>query len=410
MRRVGPSPKLRLRPNWMLIIRVSLLAVLLGGCRDESSTQTRSIQPSTVPEKAETRCPLLTRVVRDLTLTKACSPYTLGVGGMDVIQGATLTIEAGVELRFRGDDWLEVGAAGSPGRLIARGTAEAPIVFGLGNKTASAGWLGVWFASGTLEGSVLSHAIVRDAGGLNPMHKPPLPLGGITLTGVKPGVLTLGDVRLEKCRQGGLRMTESHVQLGALSFSDMEEGINVDAPGLGQITEPAQFSAVSRNVVRGGRVEKDSVWVAQALPFVVEGDIQVGGPSEPKLTLGAGLELRFAKSRGLVVGADQPGGLVAEGTRERPIKLTASDPGQTWSGLRLMRHTARGTRLSFVDVGRTEGEAAIAVYSEPGRVEIRDGNFSANARDVFVGCGSKPVLGKNEYGSSSGLARQESCK
>jgi len=345
-----------------------------------------------------------------LTLTKACSPYTLGVGGMDVIDGATLTIEPGVELRFRGDDWLEVGAAGAPGRLIAKGTPEEPIVFNLGNTTAGAVWLGVWFHSGTLEGSVLSHAVVSDAGALNPMHEPPLPLGCISLTGVKPGALRLSDVRLERCNYGGLRMTDSHVELGTLSFSDMEEGLNVDAASLGQITRPAQFSRVARNVIRGGSVAKDSAWVAQGLPFVVEGDIQVGGPSEPKLALGAGLELRFAKSRGLVVGADQPGSIVAEGTRERPIKLTASEPGQTWSGLRLMRHTAQGTRLSFVDVGRTQGEAAIAVHSEPGRVEIRDSSFSENSRDVFVGCGSKPVLGKNKYASSSGLARQESCK
>jgi hypothetical protein len=345
-----------------------------------------------------------------LTLTKACSPYTLAVGGMDIIDGATLTIEPGVELRFRGDDWLEVGAAGAPGRLIAKGTPEEPIVFDLGNKTAGAVWLGVWFASGTLEGSVLSHAIVRDAGGLNPMHKPPLPLGCISIMGVKPGALSLSDVRLEKCNYGGLRMTDGHVELGTISFSDMEEGINVDAASLGQISQPAQFSGVSRNVIRGGSVLQDSAWVAQSLPFVVEGDIQVGGPLEPKLVLGAGLELRFAKSRGLVVGAEQPGGIVAEGTRERPIKLTASEPGQTWSGLQLLRHTLQGARLSFVEVGRTEGEAAIAVHSERARVEIRDSSFSANSRDVLVGCGSKPVLGKNNYGSSSGLVRQQPCK
>jgi hypothetical protein len=76
----------------------------------------------------------------------------------------------------------------------------------------------------------------------------------------------------------------------------------------------------------------------------------------------------------------------------------------------LLRHTLPGARLSFVDVSQTEGEAAIAVHSERARVEIRDASFSANSRDVFVGCGSKPVLGKNNYASSSGLVRQKSCK
>jgi hypothetical protein len=356
------------------------------------------------------QCPLPTRVVSDLTLTKACSPYTLGVGGMDIIDGATLTIEPGVELRFRGDDWLEVGAAGAPGRLIAKGTAEEPIVFELGNTNAGAAWLGVWFASGTLEGSVLSHAIVRDGGGLNPMHEPKLPLGCISLTEVKWGALRLSDVAMERCNQGGLRMTDSHVDLGTLSFSDMQEGINVDAASLGQITEPAKFSKVARNVLRGGSVAQDAAWVAQPLPFVVQADIQVGSPNEPKLVLGAGLELRFAKSTGLVVGADQPGSIVAEGTRERPVKLSASEPGQTWSGLQLLSHTLQGARLSFVEVAGTEGEAAIAVHAERARVEIRDSSFSANSRDVFVGCGAKPVLGKNKYASSSGLVRQQPCK
>ena len=375
-----------------------------SACKDEPSSETRQVQAAT----AASTCPAAGAVKRDVTLTKKCSPYRQPMGGIDVINGATLTIEAGVEIIFNPNDWLEVGAGGKPGRLIAKGTAEEPIVFTAAGSDTDRGWMGVWFHSGTLEGSVLSHAVVRRAGGLNPLEKPKLPLGCITLTGVKPGSLEIADVRTERCIHGGLRMTESQVRLGSLSFANMPVGFNVDAASAGQILQAALLSDVPQHVIRGGNVTGDARWLPQPVPYVVEGDVRVGGANSPKLTLAAGLELRFAKSRSLVVGEEQPGSLSAEGSAEAPVTLTSAK--EPWGGVRFMSQTLEGSRLSYVKVGQTSGEAAVAVRSEPGRVEIRDSTFSENADDVLVGCGAKPKLASNRFGSKSGPSAEKPCK
>lgn len=350
-------------------------------------------------------------VNRDLTLTKACSPYAQPYGGVDIVEGATLTIEAGVELRFMGSDWLEVGAAGKPGRLIAKGTPEEPIVFTSADPDPKQHWLGVWFHSGTLEGSVLSNVIVRRAGGLNRLARPNLLLGCVTLTGVERGALQISNLDLQDCINGGLRMTDSHARLSGISFSDMLVGLDVDALSAGQLTEPAAVRGVSHHAIRGGDVAADATWIAQSIPYVVQGDVRVAGEQHPVLTLKPGLELRFAKSAGLSVGGEAPGGLGAEGTADAPIRLTAAEADAGWKGVRLMSHTEPGTRLSFVRVEQaTDGDAAISVHTEPGRVRIQDTSFDSNATDVLVGCGSKPALANNRYGAKAGLREQKPCK
>jgi hypothetical protein len=380
-------------------------ALLLAGCvNKEKPSEPAAIGKPAAEQPVPPVCPVAGKVDHDVTLTKACSPYHQPRGGIDVVNGATLTIEAGVEMRVFGLDWLEVGAGGEPGRMIAKGTAEEPIVFTVEDPAEAKQWLGIWFHSGTLAGSVLSHAVVRRGGGDNRHSKPNLLMGCLTLTGVKPGMLLIDAVTVEGCVNGGLRMSNSHVQLGALSFIDTSQGFVVDAESAGQITQPAQYRGVSENVIRGGTLTADARWSPQAVPYVVESDINVGGPSSPKLTLAAGTELRFAKAQGLVVGAEQPGSLIVEGTQEAPVKLGAKAAGEPWSGVRLQDQAQSGTRLSYARITDSAGEGAVAVSAKAAPVSLQNTSFSGNATDVLLGCGAK--LGadsNNQYASKRGL-------
>ncbi len=387
-------------------------AQLLGSCVPPGEEQTNEkLQPAPVEQKSTAgSCPVAAAVNQDITLYKRCSPYLQPGGGIDVVNGATLTIEAGVELRFVDKDWLEVGAGGEPGRLIAKGTPEEPIVFTTVSPETEPTWLGVWFHSGTLANSVLSHAVVRQAGGSNTHSRPNLLQGCITLTGVKPGVLSIGQVQVEKCVNGGFRMTDSHVKLSGVSFVDTEQGFVLDAASAGQVTDQAEYRGVLHNLIHGGIVAADARWIPQAVPYVVNGDINVQGAGSPTLSLAPGLELRFGKSVALRVGVDQPGGIRAEGTREALVKLTANTQQEPWQGLQLMAQTSPDSRLKFVEIGETKGTAAVALNSEPGRVSISDSTFSRNETDLLVGCGAKPTLAGNRYASPRGLVQQASCK
>lgn len=115
-------------------------------------------------------------VDRDLTIV-AQPVFTDVDGSIDVVDGATLTLSAGTELRFPTEDWLRIGPNGSAGRLVANGTAEDKVVLGSVDEGATtASWLGVYFESGTLSGSALTHTVVKQ-GGQDAFSS----LGGITI-------------------------------------------------------------------------------------------------------------------------------------------------------------------------------------------------------------------------------------
>lgn len=112
----------------------------------------------------------------DETWDLARSPFLVSTNAT-VEQGATLTIEPGVEVLFREGVGLRVGIDGlnpdRTGTLIADGTAAQPIVFGLAIP-GSALWTGVQFGRDAedgiastdgryVRGSIIRHALISDA-------------------------------------------------------------------------------------------------------------------------------------------------------------------------------------------------------------------------------------------------------
>ncbi len=123
-------------------------------------------------------------VLQDATIPERGLPFLVGENAdtsIDVGDGrtehgaATLTIEPGVELRFGGPNTTakirvrahNVGGISTPqGTLVARGTAEKPIVFTSQNKTPAAGdWMGIYVESGITSSAAIDHAVVEFAGG-----------------------------------------------------------------------------------------------------------------------------------------------------------------------------------------------------------------------------------------------------
>lgn len=112
---------------------------------------------------------------RDATMRALSVPYVVGgdwgepflVGGTDGSL-ATLTIEAGVELRFQPNTGLRVlSPGGQPGgTLVAQGTADAPVVFTSNSATPQPGdWSNLWFETPMDGRTLLSHVEIAYAGG-----------------------------------------------------------------------------------------------------------------------------------------------------------------------------------------------------------------------------------------------------
>jgi hypothetical protein len=106
-------------------------------------------------------------IIADTTWTKANSPY-LVTGSVFLSGGITLTIEPGVEVRFAGNYSIEID-----GIFIARGTADAPIIFG---SATDQYWGNIYFRDAStdaeydaaghyIDGSIMQYCTVEYAGG-----------------------------------------------------------------------------------------------------------------------------------------------------------------------------------------------------------------------------------------------------
>ena len=194
------------------------------------------------------------RIEVDTTLYKACSPYVLKRGGIDVVYDAVLTIEPGVEVQLNDGDWLEISADYTQGAsIIARGTPEEPIVLtsrepgNLKNGT----WFGLWLNKGTARGSVLSNVIIRAAGGDNAFFKPAMVHGCLTLTEIPEGTIKLENVQLENCLNAGLVLRRSRPALSGLVVKDSPVGVLLDGVPLDFIRPDFVQERVATPVLEG---------------------------------------------------------------------------------------------------------------------------------------------------------------
>lgn len=396
---------------------LGVLAFAAGGCRERPREHTSApvASGSAVPSEAAASCDKSGGVfAKDVLFKRACSPYLLS-SGIQVVNGATLTIEPGVELQFPKGASLEVGVAGKPGRLVAEGSDELPIVLSAATASeaavpgaaapARATWGGVRFGPGTLPGSVLARLGVSAAGAPDSAEA-----GCVTATEVKHGALRLAYVNLDTCQNSGLFMRDSAVQLGPMKIANSPAGIVSDAPSVAALPVGIQYEAVPLNVITGGKISQNTVWAPQGRPYLIRGDIEVGGTPPPALILQAGVELRFKANTALSVGAEAPGILKAMGSKESPVRIRGeAEPGaegSAWRGLRFGKAAGPGSSLEYVELSGAGADGGVRIETSPKSVVIRDSSFSSNALDVSAGCQSQPELTRVQFSSKRGLVRE----
>jgi hypothetical protein len=288
---------------------------------------------------------------KDLTLTRACSPYLIK-STIRVEANRTLTIEPGVTLKFDKGTGLDVGYADA-GKLVAQGTAAAPIVLTTGAATPTAGdWNGVNFYGDTMAGSVLTHVALDYCGKTN--------VGCIEgQSGVPSGAVAIDHVTIDHVGAGGdgiiengtnlaFKITNTTFVAGAIPAGRF--AITMDATSFAGIGAGNVYNGAPINV-DGGTVATSATWLNPGTPIVVTETIRVEGTTSPILTLSPGTLLQFAANTALFVGYGNPGQLLATGTATAPIVLTskATTPGPgDWDGIQLYNGTANGTKLAYL--------------------------------------------------------------
>lgn len=358
-----------------------------GGAGGESAAAggaggAAATKPEETP-KATAGCALPGQVSADVTLTKGC---TLTVKeNVTVSDGATLTIEAGVTLSFPADVLISV----QQGRLVAKGTAEAPVRFTSASKTPAAGdWVGIGFNEQTQAGTVLEHVVVEYAGRQGPLQ------GAIDVRAKLNKRISISASNFRNNDQAAIHAVgedSSFAKFEGNTFEGNKVSLHIRAEMLGSVGPNNKFGTPIEVV---GAVETTQTWPAVDVPIIVTEYMQIGGEkSAAILTLPEKATLKFAMSTYIEVGIGNGGGLVAKGV----TFASNNEPPNAgdWVGI-LLRDKATSTVLDGCTVthaGREEasGKGAVTYGGAklgPG-IKITNTTFKDNQQAAIWGVEGK---------------------
>ncbi len=141
----------------------------------------------------------------------------------------------------------------------------------------------------------------------------------------------------------------------------------------------------------GGQVHSGKInpagetWTACGSPHFVKGDFLVEGLESPVLTIEAGAVVRFEKNASLVIGDEEPGGLIVQGTANQPAVFTADSTGPSagfWTGIHFGEVALRdkasinGARIEYA--GGDHGALYLGAAGRELDVTVKDTEFKNN--------------------------------
>lgn len=284
------------------------------------------------------------------------------------LEAVVLTLEAGVEVQLARGKAIQVSPGGGAAGLVALGSAAAPVVLSGQAASAAGSWAGLSVRPGaSVGGVVLQDVIIRAAG-----------QGGEGALDIDGAEVHLERLRIEDCAGPGLwlrdagRLDEDSLQLSVVRC---EVPVRLAPAAVGDLL-PLELVAED-NARQWIEVDGDDAlvrsarWLDLGLPYALLTSVKVDGTADAPavLTLGTGATLLFQNGKGLYLGErGGAAGLLAEGTRERPVRflpLSAEEPG-AWSGISFQAATLEGSALRHFEVAFAGGPGVT------GAVEVRD--------------------------------------
>ena len=404
-----------------LVVVLALVPSAGLGCHSESRAAGSDAQSKAVGGGPQTEpvallpgatCSFPTRIHEDTSIAAGCvADVTRNVL---VENGSTLTIEPGVTLRFADSSYLEIGHKGS--RLVAKGTADKPIVFTSGAANKRPGdWIGLVFDDGIGEqGSTIEHAVIEYAG--RDSHGGH---GAITVfTAFPAGRVNVRDVVFRHNNLAAVSDTFDGATFGAFErnrFENDAAALRVSAAVLAGIGAGNDFGSDAIEVL-GGTIAHPGAFPALTGGILVSRPILVAGAENAKLTLPRGLTLKFAKGTWLEIGVGAPGALDAAGVTFTSAEKTRK-PGD-WIGV-LFGDQSRSSRIaeSVLEYAGGEdhgGDGAVTFVGKKSWQSLDVGifgdtfrdNLQAHLSDNGEGC-IKAIDPKNANGFAGNV---EPCK
>ncbi|MCK6683898.1 MAG: right-handed parallel beta-helix repeat-containing protein [Thermoanaerobaculia bacterium] len=272
-------------------------------------------------------------------------------GSISVYNGATLTIQAGVTVRFRQNTALDLGW-GSPGYLSIQGNSGEPVLLTTDQATASAGW---WHGVITRPGATANLAYTTIEGGGYSSN-----WGGFSADG---GTTTLDHVTVRLSQYAALRLNggTTTVTNSTITGTTAGDGLGVDMYPPASLTmtgssvtgnagaalalrNGASLNGMTGMTVSGNgydviRFRSTGIFVSDTfkslgVPYWPDGSISVYNGAT--LTIQPGVTVRFRENTVLDVGYGTPGTLSIQGDAGQPVLLTTDQVSPTagwWNGV-----------------------------------------------------------------------------
>lgn len=303
------------------------------GVAVKQEADTAAPSPAPTPSEPTTDvvdCPQTLTGVESQARTIASSCASVRVRGQYVIDGGSLTIAAGVELRFEPGAVLEVGRD-RPGVLTVQGTPEQPVRMIADSVSDSGRWQGVRLHA-RASGSSLTQLEIAGAG-TSDQAALRIAASDVTIAGLKvrPGK----GLALELVGEVGPAM--SGVELSGTGVI-----ARATASAVASLTD-AKLDPSAQIAILPGKIATRVEWPPHI--YRIDGVVRIEGEAQQgaQLSLTPGTELRFGPDARLVVGGLGPGSLSASGTPlDAAIPPTAApDLGPPRAG-RIRLRTAEG--------------------------------------------------------------------
>ena len=317
---------------------VALFLVCLAGCETNDVLDPQGTDDGPDPQVT---CETLSgAITEDTTLSHPCYEVT---GTVEVIDGATLTIDAGVTLKFAEEVQMTV----SSGSLVAVGTADEPITF-TGMESTRGYWGGLRFTNSNSTSNALRYVTIEYGGGYWDAN--------LIVTSGATGVckVAVSDCTLRESGTYGFLIegydtTVTTFANNTITGNAMGAG-KIAAKLVGDLDDSSTYTGNDEDIVWifEGTVETDQTWPAIDVPYYV--DTSTGLYIEADLTISPGATLEFADTNERLYVA-YTGSLYAVGTAANPITLTgATLTAGSWGGVRYDGTQSASNRLEYVEI------------------------------------------------------------
>ncbi len=268
------------------------------------------------------KLPEHSQVNADWTLSKGCSMVVKDT--IHVAEGATLTIEAGVTLKFETNlgVWIDYG------KIVAKGTADEPIVLTSNNKSPGKGdWSGVRFADKTSAGTVFDNVKFEYTG-----HDDNGKAAISSYGRVSPGRLSITNCTFDHAEDG---IQNDHEDA---AFGKVEGNSFKGVEGVAMRLHASSMGSIGKNKLAGkaiqiqGPIKVSQTWPEVDGPVVLIGNVNIAGATSAAIVkIADKTVVKVNAGLNLWIGGDNGGGLKA-----KEVTFTSSNATPAagdWSGL-----------------------------------------------------------------------------